>query len=312
MTGLAAAPHVGFAAARGASLAAPRHAVFLAAHRAVFLAARRAGLLAAAILATLLTVAPEPLAAQWGGRTRWAPPRKPSEAPEHGEFTFCRLQYRPVRREWLGTGWDTDYPDGDRNLPLRLSQLTRADIARDGRGDPFHAVVEATDADLYACPFLFASDVGTVGLSEIEVVRLRDYLLKGGFLWADDFWGEYAWQKWAIEMDKVLPGYAIVEVPPDHVLFHTLYSVDSIPQVPSIQYWRRSGRMGTSERGAESATPTLHGIMDESGRLMVIMTHNTDIADGWEREGEDDEFFYRFSPNAYAVGINVIIYMLTH
>ena len=312
MTGLAAAPHVGVAAARGASLAAPRHAVFPAARRAIFLAARRAGLLAAAVLATLLNVPPEPLAAQWGGRTRWAPPRKPSEAPEHGEFTFCRLQYRPVRREWLGTGWDTDYPDGDRNLPLRLSQLTRADIARDGRGDPFHAVVEATDADLYACPFLFASDVGTVGLSEIEVVRLRDYLLKGGFLWADDFWGEYAWQNWAIEMDKLLPGYAIVEVPPDHVLFHTLYSVDSIPQVPSIQYWRRSGRMGTSERGAESATPTLHGIMDESGRLMVIMTHNTDIADGWEREGEDDEFFYRFSPNAYAVGINVIIYMLTH
>ena len=113
-------------------------------------------------------------------------------------------------------------------------------------------------------------------------------------------------------MAKVLPGYPIVQVPQDHVLFHTLYSVDSIPQVPSIQYWRRSGRMGTSERGRESETPALHGIMDESGRLMVIMTHNTDIADGWEREGEDDEFFYLFSPNAYAVGINAIIYMLTH
>ena len=275
-------------------------------------AARRHGVLAAALLAALFVTLPETLAAQWGGRTRWAPPRKPSDAPEYGEFTFCRLQYRPVRREWLGTGWDTDYPDGDRNLPLRLSQLTKADIARDGRGDPFHAVVEATDADLYACPFLFASDVGTVGLSEIEIVRLRDYLLKGGFLWADDFWGEYAWHNWMIEMDKVLPGYPIVEVSPDHVLFHTLYSVDSIPQVPSIQYWRRSGRLGTSERGAESATPALHGIVDESGRLMVIMTHNTDIADGWEREGEDDEFFYQFSPNAYAVGINVIIYVLTH
>ncbi len=268
-----------------------------------------AALLVGAFMATLLV---EPLAAQWGGRSRWAPPRKPSEAAEHGEFTFCRLQYEQVRREWLGTGWNTDYPDGDRNLPLRLSQLTRTNIARDGRGDPFHAVVEATDADLYECPFLFASDVGTVGLDEIEAVRLRDYLLKGGFLWADDFWGEYAWHNWTIEMDKVLPGRPIVEVPPDHVLFHTLYSVDSIPQVPSIQFWRRSGRRGTSERGAESARPALHGIMDESGRLMVIMTHNTDIADGWEREGEDDEFFYLFSPGAYAVGINVIMYMLTH
>ncbi len=250
--------------------------------------------------------------AQWGGRTRWAPPRLPGDEAQRGEFTFCRLRYTPVRREWLGTGWDTDYPDGDRNLPLRLSQLTRADIARDERGDPFHAVVSPTEDSLYACPFLFASDVGTVRFSEIEAVRLRDYLLKGGFLWADDFWGDFALQNWAIEMGRILPQYKIVEVPPDHVLYHTLYSVAGLPQVPSIQFWRRSGRTGTSERGSESARPALHGIADESGRLMVIMTHNTDIADGWEREGEDDEFFYKFSPDAYAVGINVILYMLTH
>lgn len=264
------------------------------------------------LLFVLLLMLVEPLAGQWGGRRRRAPIRKPAEAAERGEFTFCRLQYRPVRSEWLGTGWDTDYPDGDRNLPLRLSQLTTANIARNEWGDPFHAVVRATESDLYECPFLFASDVGTIGFSEIEAVRLRDYLLKGGFLWADDFWGDYAWGNWTQEMNRILPGYPIVPLPRDHVLFHTLYSVDSIPQVPSIQYWRRSGRMGTSERGNESATPTMHGIMDESGRLMVIMTHNTDIADGWEREGEDDEFFYLFSPNAYAVGINVVLYMLTH
>ena len=251
-----------------------------------------------------------PLAGQWG--RRWAPIRKPSEASEQGGFLFCRLQYEPVRREWLGTGWTTDYPDGDRNLPLRLSQLTRTDVARNEYGDPFHAVVRLTEGDVYQCPFLFASDVGTIGFTEVETVRLRDYLLKGGFLWADDYWGEYAWGNWAREMQRVLPGHSIVPVPSDHVLFHTLYTVDSIPQIPSIQYWRRSGRRGTSERGAESAVPTMHGIMDESGRLMVIMTHNTDIADGWEREGEDDEFFYLFSPNAYAVGINVVIYMLTH
>ena len=264
------------------------------------------------LLFLLALVLAEPLAGQWGGRRRRAPIRKPSEASERGGFTFCRLEYQRVRSEWLGTGWNTDYPDGDRNLPLRLSQLTKADIARTEQGDPFHAVVKATESSLYECPFLFASDVGTIGFSEIEAVRLRDYLLKGGFLWADDFWGDYAWQNWTIEMSRVLPGYPIVPVPLDHVLFHTLYSVDSIPQVPSIQHWRRSGRLGTSERGAESATPTMHGITDESGRLMVIMTHNTDIADGWEREGDDAEFFYLFSPNAYAVGINVVIYALTH
>ena len=270
------------------------------------------GIVRCGLLVLLALVLAEPLSGQWGGRRRRVPIRKPSEAAEQGGFTFCRLQYRPVRSEWLGTGWDTDYPDGDRNLPLRLSQLTKADISRDQRGDPFHAVVSATEASLYDCPFLFASDVGTIGFTEVEAVRLRDYLLKGGFLWADDFWGEYAWRNWSAEMSRVLPGYSIVPVPQDHVLFHTLYSVDSIPQVPSIQYWRRSGRLDTSERGAESATPTMHGIMDEFGRLMVVMTHNTDIADGWEREGEDDEFFFLFSPNAYAVGINVVLYALTH
>ena len=254
--------------------------------------------------------AAEPLAGQWG--RRWAPHRKPSEATEPGGFIFCRLQYRSVRREWLGQGWRTDFPDGDRNLPLRLSQLTKADITRNEWGDPFHAVVTLTEPGLYECPFLFASDVGTIGFTEVEAVRLRDYLLKGGFLWADDFWGDYAWHNWTRELERVLPGYSVVPVPPDHVVFRTLYTVDSIPQIPSIQYWRQSGRAGTSERGSESAVPTMHGIMDESGRLMVIITHNTDIADGWEREGEEDEFFYRFSPNAYAVGINVVLYMLTH
>ncbi len=266
--------------------------------------------MASGLLCIASILAAEPLAGQWG--RRWAPTRKPSEATEKGGFTFCRLQYNPVRQEWLGQGWRTDYPDGDRNLPLRLSQLTRADVTRNEWGDPFHAVVRLLEADLYECPFLFASDVGTIGFTAVETVRLRDYLLKGGFLWADDFWGNYAWDNWTREMQRVLPEYSIVPVPPDHVVFHTLYTVDSIPQIPSIQYWRMSGREGTSERGSESAVPAMHGIMDDSGRLMVIMTHNTDIADGWEREGEDDEFFYLFSPNAYAVGINVVIYMLTH
>ena len=266
---------------------------------------------ACGLLCTAGALAAEPLAGQWG-RSRWAPTRKPEEATEQGGFMFCRLEYQSVRREWLGQGWRTDFPDGDHNLPLRLSQLTTTDITRDEWGGPFHAVVRLTESGLYECPFLFASDVGTIGFTEVEAVRLRDYLLKGGFLWADDFWGDYAWYNWTRELERVLPGYSIVPVQPDHVIFNTLYTVDSVPQIPSIQYWRQSGRVGTSERGSESAVPTMHGIMDDSGRLMVIITHNTDIADGWEREGEEDEFFYRFSPNAYAVGINVIIYMLTH
>lgn len=262
-------------------------------------------------LAALDLMAAVPLEAQRGWRRR-APIKKPVEAAVRGDFTFCRLQYQSYRTEWLGTGWTTDYPDGDRNLPLRLSQLTKTDIARDGEGAPFHAVVRANEAELFECPFLFASDVGTVRFTLEERALLREYLLKGGFLWVDDFWGDYAWEVWAREIGSVLPEHEIQPVPQNHVLFRTLYTVDSIPQIPSIQYWYRSGRLDTSERGAESAVPSLHGIFDRRGRLMVVMTHNTDIADGWEREGEDDEFFFLFSPNAYAIGINVILYAFTH
>ncbi len=84
-----------------------------------------------------------------------------------------------------------------------------------------------------------------------------------------------------------------------------------VPQVPSIQYWRRSGG-ATSERGSGSAVPHLRSIKDQNGRIIVLMSHNTDIADGWEREGEDEAFFFAFSPKAYALGINIILYALTH
>ena len=130
----------------------------------------------------------------------------------------------------------------------------------------------------------------------------------------DDFWGDWAWSSWAHEIEKVLPRseYPIIDIPPGHLIFSALYNVHDVPQIPSIQFWRRSGRRGTSERGSESAVPHLRGIRDEVGRIMVLMTHNTDIADGWEREGEDDQFFFEFSPKAYALGINIILYALTH
>jgi len=115
-------------------------------------------------------------------------------------------------------------------------------------------------------------------------------------------------------MAKVLPPdhYPMVDVPLDHPIFKSFFTVKEIPQIPSIQFWRRSGGTGTSERGWETEEPHFRGIFDDQGRLMVIMTHNTDIADGWERESEDDEYFYRFSLRAYPVGVNIAIYAMTH
>ena len=230
----------------------------------------------------------------------------------HRGFTFCRLLYQSVRREPLGHGWNTDYPGSDHNFLVRLEELTTTKPAYWADGQPGYAVVRASQDELYECPFLFMSDVGTVGFSEIEVVRLRDYLLKGGLIYVDDFWGEWAWRQWSSEIGRVLPNRPIVDIGPDHMLMHALYEVSSVPRVPSIQHWRRSRRRSTSEQGAASQTPHFRGIFDEDGRAMVVMTHNTDIADGWEREGEDDDFFYAFSPEAYALGINIVLYTLSH
>jgi hypothetical protein len=251
-----------------------------------------------------------------GGGWRPAPLREGLPTASNGVvdrgFTFCRLLYQSVRREPMGHGWNTDYPGSDHNFMARLEELTTTKPARWADGQPGFAVVRATQDELYECPFLFMSDAGTVGFSELEVVRLRDYLLKGGFLYVDDFWGEWAWRQWASEIARVLPEYAIVDLGPDHPIMRTLYEVPEVPQVPSIQFWRRSGRHATSEQGAASATPHLRAIFDERGHPLVVMTHNTDIADGWEREGEDDEFFYSFSPEAYALGINIVMYAMSH
>jgi hypothetical protein len=137
--------------------------------------------------------------------------------------------------------------------------------------------------------------------------------MKGGFLWVDDFWGEWTLDSWETEISRVLPtaDYPVRDIGPEHPLYRAMFSFTRLPQIPSIQFWRMTGGE-TSELGPESAEPRLRGISDAHGRLMVLITHNTDIADAWEREGEDPRFFYLFSPDGYAVGINVLMYTMTH
>jgi hypothetical protein len=239
------------------------------------------------------------------------PPRFPPAEFGDGSFMHCKLMYTSVWREANGYGWSTDYPFAGINLMTRVSELTKTPISRDTGGDPNYWVVRLTDDALFRCPFLMGTDVGTLEFSSVEAQRLRDYLLKGGFLWVDDFWGTHAWQQWSSEMRKVLPEYQIVEVPADHPIRHEMFDIDQIPQVTSINFWRFSGGV-TSERGADSQHPNFRMIADAKGRIMVLMTHNTDIGDSWEREGEDREFFLQFSPKGYSLGINVVLYVLTH
>ena len=247
------------------------------------------------------------------GRMRVAPPRFATPQSFDGSYTFCRGMYDSDRREAGGTGWWTDYPDADINFSIRLSELTKTHISKQADGEPNHLVVRLTDDELFQCPMIEMEDVGTMQLSEAEVARLRAYLLKGGFIYVDDFWGDEAWAQWVEQIGRVLPPteYPIFDLTPDHPLFRAMFVVPSLPQIPSIQHWRRTGGT-TSERGEESAVPDIRGIADKYGRLMVLMTHDTDISDAWEREGEDQRFFYQFSPDGYAVGINIVMYALTH
>jgi hypothetical protein len=272
---------------------------------------RRRGAVALALL-VLLLLAGAAHAQQRGGRGGWrANPLREGLPEQRGGFTFCRLLYTSARAEPAGHGWNTDYPTSDHNFMLRLSQLTSTHVSRWQDGEPGYAVVRALDDTLFECPFLYASDIGTVHFSSEETARLREYLLKGGLLWVDDFWCDRAWDYWSDAIRRVLPFADIEDLPLDHPLFASAFDVRAVPQIPSIQFWRRSGG-GTSERGAESAEPHLRAIRDEGGRIVVLMSHNTDIADGWEREGEDDRFFYAFSGDAYALGINIALWAMTH
>jgi hypothetical protein len=252
--------------------------------------------------------------AQWRYREGRFPPRFAPAVMPDGDVTFCRLMYDRVRTEPMGMGWTTDYPYAEINLMTRLSELTRTRVSRDERGQPNHWVVRLTDAALFNCPFTMASDVGTIGLSAEEADQLRAYLLKGGFLWVDDFWGTAAWQHWVAEIGRVLPPseYPIVDVLPGDPVLQSQFIVAGVPQITNIQFWRSVGGSTTSERGADSAEAHFRVIRDHRGRIMVAMTHNTDVADSWEREGEDPGFFYQFSPAGYAFGINVLLHAMMH
>jgi hypothetical protein len=253
----------------------------------------------------------------WSGGYGYTPPRFPTATSFTGSFNFCRLMFNSNRRE--KSGWSTDYPGADLNFSTRLAELTKTDVKM-GRGNgedetPDAVVVRPTDDALFQCPFILMEDAGTVRFSDVEAARLREYLLKGGFLLVSDYHGTYARAQFDEEIGRVLPPakYPVVDLtPPDHPIWNTMFRLQELPQMASIQTWRRTGG-GTIERWNDDRSgPDARGITDARGRLMVVMIHNTDIPDGWEREGEDPAYFFHFSPDAYAVGIDVVLYALTH
>jgi hypothetical protein len=228
-----------------------------------------------------------------------------------GKFHYCRAVYRPHPRG-DGGGWTTDYPLADIDLSIRVSELTKINVGFDAPGQPRHLIVQLMSDELYQCPIILMQEVGRLFFTTDEAARLRTYLLKGGFLWVDDFWGSYAWDVWEGEIRKVFPAaeYPIVDLPRTHPLFHTMFDLDGVPQIPAVGIWVGSGQ--TSERGSDSAQVHARAISDRNGRVMVFMTHNTDVSDSWEREAEDASYFYKFSIDGYRLAMNVLIYAMTH
>ena len=274
-------------------------------------AARRviAGIAIAALLASASTALAQ---RRRGFGYGWAPLRMATPESFDGSFNFCRIMFSESS-DGFGGNWRVDYPRADINLSIRLSELTRTRISRDSTGEPNHVLIRLTDDLLFQCPFIMMTEVGSTYLSPAEAERLREYLLKGGFLWADDFWGTGAWEVWAREIGKALPAseYPIVDVPLGHPIFHQQFDVKRVIQIPSINAWRGMGG-GTSERGADSATPEARAIYDKRGHMMVFITHNTDFGDAFEQEAADPEYFYTFSVEGYQTGINVLLYALMH
>lgn len=228
------------------------------------------------------------------------------------QFHYCRVVYRSAFNGGGGS-WATDYPNADINFSIRFSELTRTRVSKAPDGNPRTLLVSLTGPELFQCPFVIMSAPGAAVIDMQEATRLREYLLKGGMLWTDDSWGSYQWAHWVTELGKVLPSneFPVIDIPLDHALFRSQFEVTEIPQIPNIGFFIRSGGR-TSEQGADSATPMVKGILDAEGRIMVMSTHNTDIADSWEREGEDPRYFYTFGPRGYAFGVNTALYALTH
>ena len=222
---------------------------------------------------------------------------------KHDVFTFVRIKYRSFR----GDRWHTDFPDAELNFSYRLQQLTSM------KTDPNGRVLELTDPELFDFPFIYIIEPGDLVFTEEEVVALRKYLLNGGFLMVDDFWGEAEWHNFASEFKRVFPDREPQELPLEHPIFHCVYDLKEKAQVPSIGVAQYGRGQGITWERADAREPHYRGVFDDKGRMMAIICHNTDLGDGWEREGEDPWYFKEFSePKAYPLGINIVFYAMTH
>jgi hypothetical protein len=220
----------------------------------------------------------------------------------NAEWQFVRLSYTSNGLQFIGgrDRWLTDWPEAEQHLIRGVQRLTRIDTAPEGH------YLSIMDDSLFDYPWLYAVEVGSWVLSDEEAARLRDYLLRGGFLVVDDFHGTMGWSVFVQSMSKVFPDRAIVEIPVDDPVFHVAYDLNEQIQIPGLQYLY-SGH--TYEY--DGYVPHWRGIYDDEGRLMVVINFNMDLGDAWEH-ADVPEYALQYTTRAYKYAINYILYAMTH
>jgi hypothetical protein len=264
-------------------------------------------LLAFLVLVTLLRgVGQQPLSGfeDSNPTSRYHPTALPATSKNRGEFTFARVVYDSPHspyNQWFGGAWRVDFPEADENFTegihawagtnLRLSRPVQ---------------LRATDQRLFDYPFAYIVEPGHMELSDTDAAALREYLMRGGFLFLDDFHGEIEWQRAREQVRKILPEYEIKDLPLTHPIFHSYFDVNQVIQVPGVAALIHGV---TYEKGG--VTPHYMGVENKDGRLMIFLTRNCDLGDAWEWIN-DSRYPAQYGLIAYKIGMNVIVYAMSH
>jgi hypothetical protein len=226
----------------------------------------------------------------------------PEDPHEKAEWTFARFHYDLGFEfgRFRFQRWAADYPKSDRQFVVGVRRLTRI------QARSTEHVIDAKGADIYEWPWLYVEDAGAWRLSEDQAARLREYLLRGGFLMIDDSHGDSEWQTFVDGMHMVLPGRPIEDLTNQDEILHVVYDLDDRVQIPGTRFiW------GHRPYTPDSAVPKWRAIRDEKGRILVAICHNSDVGDAWEW-ADSPEYPERAASLAYRIGINYIIYGMTH
>ncbi|MDP7145736.1 MAG: DUF4159 domain-containing protein [Pseudomonadales bacterium] len=224
-------------------------------------------------------------------------------ASEH-DFTFVRLQYDTAATGYYSYrygSWSIDHPAADLNFLRGVIRLTSI------RADPEPVVLRLDDDRIFSYPFIYGLEMGQSGgivLSDKEIENLREFLLRGGFLFIDDFWGTYEWERFYRTFSRVFPDRKMQELHSDHPIFHSFYDIDGPQMIPDV-----GNRYNYPEEDVAEASN--HVILDDHGRVMVLINWNSDIGDGWEHTYHPD-YPTEYANLAYQLGINYLVYALTH